>query len=557
MALAVTLVVFLVPTTDDNVNTPPELDLNINIAGTGNTVVFQEGQGSINIAIAEFITLTDDNDVVKSIECNLSNPADGTDEFLSVTVTLPTGLKATYSTNSYTVVISGTAAISSYVLAISSIQYNSITTNPKNTTRQIDCHASDGVGDSNIATVEVTFRPNVEIQPSGQRPSLSLFSSGANVTTIAVVLNTAQEYIVSLITNNNTENLVTDDDGDVRYVVAKLNGGGDESESIIVDLTKVPLHSPVLIYIREGGEFEIRTIAHSSATHFSAILVGLSYTFMLTSNALSHSQRNVTITAYDEFGPGNTQTALIELYAPTQYAPMFTQNVYTISILENTTDGTEITMVLAIIPGGHNVTYFLNSTVFSINATTGSVYIIDSNALNYEDRTYFTQTISALNGDPLFPLTSEATLTIYLTNVNDNDPVFDQDSYEANVPENVESVLVVTLRASDEDGDSLQYFFADTQTENTFRININTGVISLQDQLDFEYINMYVFNVIVSDGERSDTATVTVSVTDVADGRPVVLPLQKDILLNLDDGNKIYFFMHCVYCIAIAFNIVF
>ena len=538
MALAVTLVVFLVPTMDDN--TPPELDLNINIAGTGNTVVFQEGQGSINIAIAEFIALTDDNNVIKSLECNLSNPDDGTDEFLSVTVTLPTGLKATFSTNSYTIVISGTAAISSYILAISSIQYNSITINPTNITRQIDCHASDGVGDSNIATVEVTFiRPNVEIQPSGQRPSLSLFSNGANVTTIEVVVNTPEEYIVSLITNNNTENLVTDDDGDLQYVVAKLNGGGEESESIVVDLTKVPLHSPVLIYIREDGEFEIRTLAHTSAAHFSTILVGLSYTFTQTSNALSHTQRNVTITAYDEFGPGNTQTALIELYAAIQYAPMFTQNVYTLSVPENTADGTKITIVLARIPGEHNVSYFINSTVFSINATTGSVYVIDSNALNYEDKTYFRETISALNGDLFSPLTSEATLTIYLTNVNDNDPVFDQDSYEANVPENVESALVVTLSASDEDGDSLQYLFADTHTENTFHININAGVISLQDQLDFEDISMYVFNVIVSDGERSDTATVTVSVTDVADGRPVVLPLQKDILLNLDDGNNI------------------
>ena len=377
-----------------------------------------------------------------------------------------------------------------------------------------------------------------------ERPILNLFEGGASVATIQVLID--REFTASLVTNEDTETLVTDDDEDIQYVIAKLNGGVQENEELVLDTADIPL--PVVTDVREDGELEIRIGTGSfnaSAANFSVVLAVLSYRSNLTSSALTEPQRNITITAYDNIGPGNTLTALIELRVPNQKAPVFTQSgVYNASIEENSADGTEIdVIVLATDPEGRSVTYSASSTVFAVDSVTGVVNIIDSNAVDYEDRTSFDLIITASDGDLFSPLTSEATLTIYLTNVNDNDPVFDQDSYEANVPENVESALVVTLSASDEDGDSLQYFFADTQTENTFRININTGVISLQDQLDFEVVSMYVFNVIVSDGERSDTATVTVNVTDVADGRPVVLPLQKDILLNLDDGNNILF-MH-------------
>ena len=382
-----------------------------------------------------------------------------------------------------------------------------------------------------------------------ERPFLDLFGGGASVTTIEVLVDTTDGFTAPLVTNDDTENLVTDTDEDIQYVIANINGRLEESEELVLDTTDISL--PVVTDVREDGEIEIRIGTgqfNASAANFSVVLAVLSYRSNLTSSALSDPQRNVTITAYDEVGPSNTLTALIELRVPNRDAPVFTQNgIYATSLAENSADGTEISVtVSATDPEGRAVTYSTSSSVFAIDDLTGVLNVIDSGALDYEDRTQFELTIVASDDDPISPLTSEATLTVTLININDNDPIFDQDSYGANVPENVENAVVVTVSATDNDGDTLQYLFADSTTGNTFRIESGTGIITVEDQLDYEDITMYTFNVIVSDGVRVDTASVVVNVTDVADGRPVVLPLQKDILLNLDDGK-----MSCIFCVII------
>ena len=374
---------------------------------------------------------------------------------------------------------------------------------------------------------------------SGERPVLDLFGGGASVTTIEVLIGTAEEFTVRLVQNDDTEDLVTDEDEDIQYVIAKINGRGQGSEDLVLDTTDISL--TVSTAVREAGEIEIRISSdqfNASAANYSTVLENLSYRSNLTSSALSEPPRNVTITAFDAVGPGNTLTALIELLLPNQEAPIFTENAtYAASLAENSPDGTEIDLISATDPEGRSVSYSATSSVFAIDEVTGVVMVTDSSALNYEDRRSFELTITASDGDPFTPLTSEATLIITLTNINDNDPVFNPNSYEANVPENVEDAFVVMLSATDADGDTLEYFFLSTDTDSTFDLNSVTGEITVQDQLDYETTTSYTFDVLVFDGMQSDTATVIVSVTDIADGRPVVLPLQKDLIINLDNGT--------------------
>lgn len=371
-----------------------------------------------------------------------------------------------------------------------------------------------------------------------ERPYLDLFGQEASVTTISVLVDTADEFTASLVLNEDTESLVTDIDDDIQYVVAKINGGGQENEDIVLDTTDISL--PVFTDVQEDGTIEIRIgtgLFNASAQNFSAVIATLSYRSNLTSSALSEPQRNVTITAYDEIGPGNTLTALIALSVPNQDAPVFTENgTYTYTLPENSPAGTSIDIVSAADPEGRSVAYSTDSAVFVLDMDTGVVTVTDSSALDYENTKTFEVIIVASDEDPFQPLTSEATLTITLSNVNDNDPVFSLDTYSADVPENVENAFVLALVATDADEDNLEYFFADTSTESTFSINSETGDIAVKGQLDYETITMYIFDVIVSDGERSDTASVNVGVTNVADGRPVVLPLQKTILIDLDEG---------------------
>ena len=372
-----------------------------------------------------------------------------------------------------------------------------------------------------------------------ERPVLDLFGEGASLTTIQVLVGTADEFTVSLVQNEDTEALVTDSDEDIQYVVAKINGGGQENEEVFLDVTDIAL--PVFTDVQEDGTIEIRigtgSVFNASAANFSTVLARLSYRSNLTLSALSEPQRNVTVTAYDEIGPSNTLTALIELSVPNQDAPVFTENgSYSYSLPENSANGTTVGIVSATDPEGRAVVYSGNSAVFAIDTDAGIVTVLDSRQLDYENVRSFEVIIGASDDDPFNPLTSEATLTVALTNINDNAPGFDLDSYTADVPENVENAFVLALTATDADEDNLEYFFADTSTELTFSLDAGTGEVTVKDQLDYESTTMYTFDVIVFDGERSDTATVVVSVTDVADGRPVVLPLQKTILIDLNEG---------------------
>ena len=53
-----------------------------------------------------------------------------------------------------------------------------------------------------------------------------------------------------------------------------------------------------------------------------------------------------------------------------------------------------------------------------------------------------------------------------------------------------------------------------------FSIGASSGIVTTARELDYETTTQHVLTVTVSDGELSDTATVTVNVTDVHEGPP-------------------------------------
>lgn len=75
------------------------------------------------------------------------------------------------------------------------------------------------------------------------------------------------------------------------------------------------------------------------------------------------------------------------------------------------------------------------------------------------------------------------------------------------------TTAVYTTVATDPDGDALTYSLTGTDAA-AFAIS-STGVVTLKAPADFEAKSSYSFNVVVSDGDLSDTQAVTVTVTDV------------------------------------------
>jgi len=93
---------------------------------------------------------------------------------------------------------------------------------------------------------------------------------------------------------------------------------------------------------------------------------------------------------------------------------------------------------------------------------------------------------------------------------------------------------VGTVTATD-DGDDVSYSITAGNTGGAFSINSSTGVMSVAQSLDYETIPAYVLTVTASDPFLSDTASVAVVVTDVADGpRFIDVPLGHTFYADID-----------------------
>ena len=118
--------------------------------------------------------------------------------------------------------------------------------------------------------------------------------------------------------------------------------------------------------------------------------------------------------------------------------------------------------------------------------------------------------------------TTAQTVTINVTNVNDNNPLInDTTATVAEDAQNNGSVTNIddanTGNDTDMDGYTLTYAITAGNNDGIFGINSATGEITVTDNtnLDYETTNQYVLTVQASDGTNTDTAAFTVDITDV------------------------------------------
>ncbi|MBQ7078649.1 MAG: cadherin repeat domain-containing protein [Fibrobacter sp.] len=121
------------------------------------------------------------------------------------------------------------------------------------------------------------------------------------------------------------------------------------------------------------------------------------------------------------------------------------------------------------------------------------------------------------------PLYSDFTITIKINNENDPPTIgpqtFTISEKQADGKIWPRGTLVGTVTtASDPDDDPLTYSIITTGVPFKFNNNSNELVISEEDVLDYETKSTYELKVLVSDGDLSATATITVKITNVNEG---------------------------------------
>ncbi|XP_068174112.1 protocadherin-16-like [Antennarius striatus] len=238
---------------------------------------------------------------------------------------------------------------------------------------------------------------------------------------------------------------------------------------------------------------------------------------------------NLTIIAEDHGMPPHSSSQLLCVHVidVNDEVPWFEENQYEAQISENLPPGTSVLTVSASdLDQGTNgqVTYGgISEEGFSVNPVTGA--ITTTKSLDRELQEYYIMTVYARDGG-LPPNYAKTTVRIRVLDKNDNVPVFGRLYYSIEVPENLETLPLFTLRATDQDvGDSgeLKYKITAGDPSGDFRLDIQSGVLSTLRPLDREKIPRYTLTVTARDqGEPSlsGTATVVVNVMDINDHSP-------------------------------------
>ncbi|KAM6931595.1 protocadherin-16-like [Lycodopsis pacificus] len=238
---------------------------------------------------------------------------------------------------------------------------------------------------------------------------------------------------------------------------------------------------------------------------------------------------NLTITAEDHGIPQHSSSQLLCVHVidVNDEVPWFEESQYEAQISENRPPGTSVLTVSASdLDQGTNgqVTYGgISEEGFSINPATG--VITTSKSLDRELQEYYTVTVYAKD-EGLPPNYAKATVRIRVLDENDNAPFFGRLYYIIEVPENLPTLPLFTLKATDQDaGDSgeINYKITAGDPLGDFLLERQSGVLSTSRPLDRERRAGYTLTVTAQDQGHpplSSSATVEVTVMDINDHSP-------------------------------------
>ncbi|PKU35736.1 hypothetical protein llap_13959 [Limosa lapponica baueri] len=207
---------------------------------------------------------------------------------------------------------------------------------------------------------------------------------------------------------------------------------------------------------------------------------------------------------------------------------------FTERILEGATQGTTLISISAVDPDkGANgqITYELlnlSPEGYACLEDQSAGKVVANRTVDYEEVQWLNFTVRASdNGSPR--RSAEIPVYLQIVDINDNNPVFNQPSYQKAVFEDVPlGTVILRVQATDADSGNfalIQYSLGDG--EGKFGINPNTGDIYILSALDREKKDHYTLTAVardnpgdVSSNRRENSVQVLITVLDVNDFRP-------------------------------------
>uniref|UniRef100_A0A182N926 Cadherin n=1 Tax=Anopheles dirus TaxID=7168 RepID=A0A182N926_9DIPT len=219
--------------------------------------------------------------------------------------------------------------------------------------------------------------------------------------------------------------------------------------------------------------------------------------------------------------------------------PVFTE-VTSGTIPEDEPPGTPVMQVRAYdldgTPANNIVSYRFddeNQQLFHIDSRTGNITSLVEFDREATD-SYHLKVIAEDNSPSALyrngkPNSISQLFIIKISDKNDHQPKFVKDHFVAeNVPEDANiNTVVIEVTALDQDTASLiTYSIIEGNVGDAFKIDENTGRISVNSRLDYETIREYMLIVQADDGIFQDNATVSIKIENVNDNPPRFIDLR-------------------------------
>uniref|UniRef100_G3UJ79 Cadherin domain-containing protein n=1 Tax=Loxodonta africana TaxID=9785 RepID=G3UJ79_LOXAF len=168
-------------------------------------------------------------------------------------------------------------------------------------------------------------------------------------------------------------------------------------------------------------------------------------------------------------------------------------------------------------------------SIFDIDKRTGDIYAVQK--LDREERSLYTlraQVIDTTTGRAVEP---ESEFVIRVSDINDNEPKFLDEPYEAIVPEmSPEGTLVIQVTARDADdpssGNHARLLYSLLLGQPYFSIEPTTGVIRIFSEMDRELqeehrVIIQAKDMIGQPGGLTGTTSVLIRLSDINDNKPI------------------------------------
>ncbi|XP_053372256.1 protocadherin beta-16-like isoform X3 [Clarias gariepinus] len=240
-------------------------------------------------------------------------------------------------------------------------------------------------------------------------------------------------------------------------------------------------------------------------------------------------------------GPGLASTAkiIIDITDVNDNAPRIMVKSLRDQIPENSVIGTEVA-IINVQDNDSEINrqircYIQHNVPFKLNPSIKNYFsLVTTDMLDRETEADYNITITATDGGSP-PLSSSLTIYLSVADVNDNPPVFQQQSYTAYVMENNNpgtSISSVTAKDSDwRQNGTVLYSLVPSEINavpvtSFVSINSDTGVIHAVRSFDYEKFRNFTVQVVARDNGSpplSSSVTVSVFISDENDNSPQIL----------------------------------